>query len=280
MAWFTFTDVSNEVSVFRLRGAEAIAHARGLLDGTQTEEPHIAGTVIKTQAGYNIGWSYHLDPASLFFFEFSAEVGDSTMRYIEDHLAEVGGALLPGSVWTGWSSVLLNELNVESGGSSGDVIIGSVHADILFGRAGSDALVARRGDDHLVAGTGCDGAFGGRGNDKLSGGAGDDALWGGKGDDVLVGEEGDDRLHGGSGTDTLLIAPGSGEDVIFNFTDTNGFEDDVIDLRPYGFTGKAEVARHVSGDDLVLDLGGGDTLRIVDYLKSHAPSQIGNDLLI
>jgi hypothetical protein len=132
MAWFTFTDASEEVFVFQIKNADLIAHARGLIAGTETADPLIGGTVVKSSAGYNIGWSFHLDAASLFFFENSTEVGDSTMRYIEDHLAEVGSALLPGSVWTGWSTVLLEELNEKSGSVDADLIRGSVISDILL----------------------------------------------------------------------------------------------------------------------------------------------------
>jgi hypothetical protein len=86
MAWFTFTDASNEIFVIELRDPETIEHARALLDGSDSSDPLIAGIVAKSAADYNIGWSYHLEPDSIFFFEFSTEVGDSTMRYIEDHL--------------------------------------------------------------------------------------------------------------------------------------------------------------------------------------------------
>ena len=104
MAYFTFTDASRETFVIRLDDPDLIAHARALLAGTATDEARIGGIVTKKPADYGIGWSYHLDPDSIFFFDMSTEVGDSTMRYIEDHLDEIGGHLLPGSVWTGWSS--------------------------------------------------------------------------------------------------------------------------------------------------------------------------------
>ena len=84
-------DSSNEIFLVQLHDRELVNHARKLLDGTKTSDARIAGTVIKTPTDYNIGWSYHLAPKSIFFFELSAEVGDSTMRFIDDHLAEVGG---------------------------------------------------------------------------------------------------------------------------------------------------------------------------------------------
>ena len=176
MAWFTFTDASEETFVARIDDPDVIAHARELLAGTETADPLIGGIVVTQPAPYNIGWSYHLDPESIFFFEFSIEVGDATMRYIEEHVDEVGGAFLPGSRWTPWTSVLLEELQARSGGADRDLLVGTIKADLLFGKAGDDRLLGAAGNDHLVGGSGRDKAFGGQGDDKLGGGAGNDRL--------------------------------------------------------------------------------------------------------
>jgi hypothetical protein len=124
MAYFTFTDASTETFVVRLDDPLEVAHARDLLAGATEADARIGGTVDKAEADYNIGWSYHLAPESIFFFEVSTEVGDSTMRYIETHLEEVGGELLPGSVWTGWSSQLTGELAAQEGGAGADRLWG------------------------------------------------------------------------------------------------------------------------------------------------------------
>lgn len=279
MAWFSFTDASNEVFVFRLVDGAAIAHARALLAGA-ADDPRIAGTVVKSEAGYNVGWSYHLDPSGVFFFEVSTEVGDSTMRYIEERLPQVGGALLPGSLWTGWSSVLVDELRPQVGTADADSLIGSRGADILFGRAGHDRLAGAKGDDHLIAGAGGDKVSGGQGNDKLSGGLGNDVLFGGAGGDVLAGDEGNDRLTGGGGPDRFYFTRHSGRDAIFDFADTGGAEDDAIDLRSYGFSSKAAIPIAGCGDDLVLRLVQHGTVTLVDYLLTHSPRDILDDLLI
>jgi len=212
MAWFAFTDASEEIFVARIDDPDVIAHARELLAGTETADPLIGGIIITQPAAYNIGWSYHLDPESIFFFEFSIEVGDATMRYIEEHVDEVGGTFLPGSRWTPWTSVLLEELQARSGGADQDLLVGTIKADLLFGKAGDDCLLGAAGNDHLVGGSGRDKAFGGRGDDKLGGGAGNDSLWGGAGGDVLDGDGGHDRLCGGAGNDALL--GGKGEDAL------------------------------------------------------------------
>jgi Ca2+-binding RTX toxin-like protein len=265
MAWFTFTDASNEIFVIELRDPDAIEHARALLDGSDSSDPLIAGIVAKSAAAYNIGWSYHLEPDSIFFFEISTEVGDSTMRYIEDHLEEIGGELLPGSVWTGWSSALVDELNDISGGDGADTLLGSSEADILFGRAGGDGLIARGGDDHLVCDTGADSGFGGSGDDKLGGGAGGDILQGGRGDDILSGDEGCDRLRGGAGGDRFIIdaAGESDREVIVDFESEESGEviqidaswlDLLCDETGDGLVDAADVAASFTacGDDLVL----------------------------
>ena len=279
MAWFTFTDSSNEIFLVELRDRKLVAHARELLDGTVTSDALIGGVVTKTPANYNIGWSYHLDPKSIFFFEISTEVGDSTMRFIEDNLAEVGGDLLPGRVWTPWTSKLVNELTERSGSAQRDAIHGSAKPDIVFGKAGNDCLSGQSGDDYLIGGRGNDTAFGGNGKDKLAGDAGNDWLAGGNGADVLVGGAGHDVVRGDAGRDTFFFGPGSGRDVIVDFTDRNGSGDDVIDLRPYDFASKAEIDLSRTGDDLVLDFGAGNRVRIIDYLEHHSARQILDDIL-
>ena len=238
MAWFTFTDASEETFVIRLTEPVAVSHARGLLDGTETADARIAGTVVKTGVPYNIGWSFHL--RDIFFFELSAEVGDSTMRLIEADLDAVGGAFLPGSLWTGWSSVLVEELEPLPGSTGDDSLTGSGNADIVFGRAGDDFLLGLAGNDHLIGGDGGDALFGRRGDDKLAGGADSDSLSGGAGADILVGGAGTDRLLAGDDDDQDLIVYGSqaqlmARDVILQFDRKSGAAEGVwdrIDLRP------------------------------------------------
>jgi Ca2+-binding RTX toxin-like protein len=205
MPWFAFTDASNETFVFRLTDPARIAEARAILSGAETAAVRVAGTVVKEPAAANIGWSFHLDPASVFFFEISTEVGDSTMRLIENDLDAVGGAFLPGSVWTGWSSELTAELDAVFGNEDPNTLSGSAAADIIFARAGDDTASGGAGHDHLVGGQGADHLSGNQGDDKLDGNRGDDILRGGSGNDVLVASSGSDRLDGGDGADTYII---------------------------------------------------------------------------
>lgn len=90
-----------------------IREARDIVRGVQTDATRVMGTIIKAPAPYNPSWGYHLDPASISFFEFAVEVCDAAPRYVEQHLSEVGGAFLPGSVWCPWSSRVVEEVHVH-----------------------------------------------------------------------------------------------------------------------------------------------------------------------
>jgi Ca2+-binding RTX toxin-like protein len=274
MAWFTFTDASDEILVIRLVDAGLVSHARGLIAGTETADARVGGTVVKTGVPYNIGWSFHLE--DMFFFEVSAEVGDSTMRLIEADLDAVGGAFLPGSVWTGWSSELLEELKPFHGDAGNDSLSGSEEADIVFGRAGDDILLGLAGNDHLIGGDGSDTLRSGRGDDKLAGAGGADTMRGGSGADVLVGGPGPDRLFAGLDDDQDLIVYGSkaelmAADRIFQFDRKSGAAElvwDRIDLR------SIDADRALSGDqafrfvDRFAAAGAGEPdgqIRVVDH---------------
>jgi len=271
MAWFTFTDASRERFVIRLTDPADIAHARGLLAGTETSDSRIAGTVVKEPTSYNIGWSYHIE--DIFFFEVSTEVGDSTMRYIEKHLAQVGGALLPGSVWTGWSSDLVAELDPSHGSAGNDSLEGTDQADIVFGKSGDDTVLSFAGNDYLIGGTGHDTLVGGSGNDKLAGGRAADRLEGGTGADILVGGQGADHLFAGLDDNQDRIVYGSkaelsATDQVFQF-DFKGSASEVlhdrIDLRPM---------------DADADRRGDQALRFVEVFSAAGPGQSDGQLRV
>jgi hypothetical protein len=84
--------------------------ARDVVSGVETRTTSVMGTIIKVPAPYNPPWSYHLDPASISFFRCAIEVCDASPQYVEEHLSEVGGVFLPGSVWCPWSSQVIEEV--------------------------------------------------------------------------------------------------------------------------------------------------------------------------
>jgi hypothetical protein len=109
-AYFEMTDVTGERFVVEMTDPEDIDHARALLSGETRQLPHIMGRIKARPAEYNPMWSYHVEPRSVTFFDFSIEVCDATIPYVEEHLDEVGGAFLPGGYWCDWSSRLVREL--------------------------------------------------------------------------------------------------------------------------------------------------------------------------
>lgn len=113
-AYFMFGQTSpkgeQEWFVFKLTDPAKIAEARALLGGGNDAKRHVQGTIVKSRVPYNPGWSFHLDPASIGFFEMQIEVCDANVTYVEEHLDEVGGSTLPKSFWCPWSSTLTAEV--------------------------------------------------------------------------------------------------------------------------------------------------------------------------
>jgi hypothetical protein len=62
--------------VFKLTDPEKIQQAKDILNGKEKNQIHVTGIIVKTQAPYNPDWSFHYDPESIEFFEFSIEVCD------------------------------------------------------------------------------------------------------------------------------------------------------------------------------------------------------------
>ena len=122
--------------------------------------------------------------------------------------------------------------------------------------------------DSTVTGSGfADNLLGGDGNDTIEGGAGRDKLEGQIGDDILKGGTGGDWLIGGEGADSFVFEASSGKDVVADFDGTVDF----LDLTASGFSGTleelldgAKVGQGATDGDLILSLGGGASIRLVD----------------
>lgn len=96
--------------VIALTDPALIAEARAIAGGEEQSKVHVTGLVVTGAAPYNAPWSFHLHPASISFFEMSTAACDATTSYLEEHLAEVGGAFLPGRRWCPWSSRVVEEI--------------------------------------------------------------------------------------------------------------------------------------------------------------------------
>ena len=101
---------ASEQFVIELTDESKIQQARNILNGTEKNETHVLGKIIKRPAAYNPKWSYQLDPASISFFSLAIEICDAQIGYVEDHLDEAGGPFLPGGLWCPWTSRLVKEI--------------------------------------------------------------------------------------------------------------------------------------------------------------------------
>jgi serralysin len=112
------------------------------------------------------------------------------------------------------------------------------------------------------------------GNDLLDGKGGDDFLFGGNGDDRLIGGDGNDRLTGGKGNDTFVFAPGSGHDVVTDFSpSSHPFIEGLAGSLPQFLQPLFDFAK---GDQIEFDGGVFHDFRDV-LAASH---QVGNDTVI
>lgn len=154
---------------------------------------------------------------------------------------------------------------------------GSEGADTLLGGDGADRIHGLGGDDRILAGAGDDRLNGGAGEDVIDGAEGDDRLYGMSGRDVLAPGAGRDIVDGGAGDDVLLaerdgesdqffFAPGCGADVLtaidplLDVIILKGFERDIGTA--------AWRAEHITelGDGVLVDLGGGDSILVLDAM--------------
>ena len=178
--------------------------------------------------------------------------------------------------------------NTITGGD--DVLVGHDGNDRLWGEVsgnaldgvsgGNDTLIGGGGDDQLFGQTGNDALVGGDGDDTLQGGTGADTLRGGAGADKLNGNEDNDRLTGDDGADLFTFGLNCGVDRITDFVDTGGIEDDRINLKAFDFADRSDITLSSSGNDLVILLGGGDRVIVMDYLAAHTATDILDDILI
>lgn len=110
-ALFAISDGISEMDfIISLDDDSKIAHARRILEGEESERIHISGTIVKSTAAYNPNWSFHIDPASIEFFENSIELCDASIEFVESNLEQLGDSTLPNLFWCPWSSKIKAEL--------------------------------------------------------------------------------------------------------------------------------------------------------------------------
>jgi VCBS repeat-containing protein len=211
-------------------------------------------------------------------------------------------------LWGGAGNDLLdgnNGRDILIGGAGNDQLLGGNDNDLLDGGAGNDTLDGSNGTDELYAGDGDDTLDGGNDADLLAGGAGNDTLLGGNGQDVIVAGAGNDRVDGGNDADFVdagagddAIAVGNGADFVAggkgNDTLDLGNDKDVIAINrgdgadtvlPFSWQQDtvslgsgiryADLTLRKSGNNLVLDLGSGDSLTFKDWYGATENRNLG-----
>jgi hypothetical protein len=111
-AYFEVGDNSHrDVFVVAIDKPSDMQHARSILKGQGGNQTKVMGVVVKRKAAYNDRWPFHLDPKSVSFFEQAIEECDATIRYVSDHLADVGSDFLPDYRWCPWTSYVIREVD-------------------------------------------------------------------------------------------------------------------------------------------------------------------------
>lgn len=142
-----------------------------------------------------------------------------------------------------------DDLTFEDVGGGND----TVYADVRVANAG--VYLYANVENLVLVGTTAFGV-GNELNNLMIGSASGNWLLGGAGNDVIDGRGGNDVLFGEAGNDVFVVQPGSGGDVIGDFT----IGQDRIDLKAFGFANFAALAANFSqvGADGAINLGNGD----------------------
>ena len=110
-ALFAISDGTSEIDLIILLADDAkITHACRILAGEESKLIHISGTIVRSIASYNPNWSFHIDPASIEFFENSIELCDASIEFVESNLDQLGESALPNLFWCPWRSTIKAEL--------------------------------------------------------------------------------------------------------------------------------------------------------------------------
>jgi len=166
--------------------------------------------------------------------------GDGDHASTTIHITSLGSSSAHSSDFMAAESINADQSNLHS--DSAINILGQT--DLLDGSLG-EHIVGSNHDD-LQTGDSVDNILhGGAGNDILIGGAGNDTLIGGDGNDLLIGGPGQDTLTGGAGADTFKLDSLDINDLI---TDYSGTEGDVIDLTSLFSTNGEDISHFVKYD--------------------------------
>ncbi|MBW8882577.1 MAG: hypothetical protein JF615_14485 [Asticcacaulis sp.] len=109
----------------------------------------------------------------------------------------------------------------------------------------------------------------------MSGGGNDTAntLIGNGGNNILSGRGGNDSLTGGLGADQFVFGTNSGSDTVTDFSATQNDRFNVHALA-HGAVGGGGITLSQVGGDVLIDLGGGNTVTVLNALQSDVLSHM------
>ncbi|KAI8369771.1 hypothetical protein BD560DRAFT_490041 [Blakeslea trispora] len=105
--------------VVKLCDPKLIAHARDLVYGRTTKDPHIQGKIVKKADPINYPWSYTLDPNSVSFFSGkntrngNSSACDIGIRWAEYYLDDICHYKLPDCFWCPTNSTMIEEIKKD-----------------------------------------------------------------------------------------------------------------------------------------------------------------------
>ncbi|HUW25975.1 MAG TPA: putative Ig domain-containing protein [Gallionella sp.] len=203
---------------------------------------------------------------------------DSWIGYNEARIEQVTFA--DGAVW-GMADI--QSLLSASRSPGSDYITGSGDADTIFGGAGNDGLIGAGGSDLLSGGSGndvleADRDYSDGANDLLMGGEGYDDLLASVSNDLLIGGKGDDYITGYDGHNVILFNRGDGQDEFDPWSSNEGLQANTLSLG--GGISYADLSIRDGGDDLVLDMGDGDSIFLYGWFDSSMNNKVISTLQI
>jgi Ca2+-binding RTX toxin-like protein len=184
------------------------------------------------------------------------------------------------SVSAAFNLAVRSEEGATVNGNSGDnILYGNTGDETLAGKGGDDYLAGYEGEDTLRGGGGNDVLQGGSGNDVLragtgrnvlDGGSGADLIYGGRDGGVIIGGTGNDVIRTGKGTDLLAFNRGDGQDTVYSDREGNNT------LSLGGGITYEDLRFRKSGKDLVLELGGSDSITFKHWYKGQGRTSLLN----
>lgn len=157
-----------------------------------------------------------------------------------------------GTITDGTATTEFSEIERFQMGTGADTVIGSDGVEEIIGNYGNDVIFAGGGDDTIFSGFDSDYVDGGDGNDSILSSSGSDTVAGGAGDDQI------DLGPSDGETDLLILADGSGNDVVSSFeTPTDNGDGTFTGRDQFDVTGLTDASGNpVSTEDVVVSQDG------------------------